>query len=365
MNIYPLVFSNNPRYRIARHVLFWSLWMIYFTFMYALNRLDSQPSFRLSLWSSFIEILIFTVIDIVHCYLIIYFILPRYLFTGRYLMLIFSWVLFTFIAIVITQFVFIYVIGPIRDSFHVRRAPLQRNLFIYFYTNFAFYNLQGCLAAAIKLGKMWYIKQRELNLIKNEKQKMEVAREEGKMQPVFLTNALDRLEMLSYQQPAVIPGLIKKIKGLVLYVIYDHNQAKVPLGKELHAVQEYVELERITNADNFRICLRVTGEVADEQIAPFILLPLVENSFRQLAILEVPQKCLDIDIHIHGGRLLTKIAWSKPVDTSALENGVNQFLLNTRKRLNLLYPESHDMKVIIRNEQFVVCLNMNLHRAIT
>jgi len=364
MNIYPLVFSNNPRYRTARHVLFWLLWIIYFTFMYALNRMDSHLSFKTSVVSSVVEILIFTVIDMIHCYLIIYFLLPRYLFTGRYLMLIFLWIMFTFVAIGVTQFVFVYIIGPIRDSFHVRRSPLQRNLFIYFYTNFAFYNLQGCLAAAIKLGKMWFIKQQELNLIKIEKQKMEVEREDGRMQPVFLINALDRVESLSHHKPAAIPGIMKKIKNLMLYVIYDHNQAKVPLRKELNSLQEYVELEKISNDDHFHIKLKITGEVSDEQIAPFILLPLVENSFRQLAVLDIPQKCIDIDLHIQGGHLLTKITWSKPIDTSALEHGVNNFLFNIRKRLNLLYPESHDMKVIIMNEQFVVCLNMNLHRAI-
>ncbi len=363
MNTFSLVFSNNPRYRITRHVLFWLLWIIYFTLMYTFARLD-QLSISRSLLSSFKELLVLTPIDIVHCYVIIYFLLPRYLFKGRYLMMIFLWLISTLLAIALTEPVLYYIIAPLRETAGLKRPALPSRQFVYFYNNFAFFNLQGCLAAAIKLGKMWFIKQQELGLIKLEKQKVEVPAQNDKIRPVFLINALNRIELLSAEKPAIIPGMIKKIRNLLLYVIYDNNQSRIGLKKELDLLEEYVELEKISRKEVINVSLKIIGDIHHEKIAPFIILPLVENSFQQLSVLPLAEKSIDIEIKVIEGNLAAKIAWTKPVDTAALANGINSFLNNLRKRLNLLYPESYDMKLVIETGLLVICLNIALRRAI-
>ena len=331
--------------------------------MYTLGRIEVLP-LKSSIFSSLKELLVLTPIDIIHCYVIIYFLLPKYLFKGRYLMMIFLWLLSTFIAIALTEPVLYYIIGPLRESIGLKRPALPSRQFMYFYNNFAFFNLQGCLAAAIKLGKMWFIKQQELGLIKLEKQKVEIPSENDKIRPVFLINALERIEFLSARKPEIIPGMIKKIRNLLLYVIYDNNQARVNLKKELNLLEEYVELEKISRKENILVNLTIIGDAHPEQIAPFIILPLVENSFQQLSALTLQEKIIDIDIRIVEGNLALKIAWSKPIDTAALANGINGFLNNLRKRLNLLYPESYDIKLIIETGQLVIYLEIALRRAI-
>jgi LytS/YehU family sensor histidine kinase len=104
--------------------------------------------------------------------------------------------------------------------------------------------------------------------------------------------------------------------------------------------------------------------LSGERIASFIIIPLVENSFRQLAALDLKEKCLDLEIRIAEGSLFMNVAWSKPVDTSTLGNGGNAFLNNIGKRLDLLYPQSHDLKVIIKTHQFIIDCKIDLHAAI-
>lgn len=236
-----------------------------------------------------------------------------------------------------------------------------------FFDLFSQINMEGCLAAAIKLGKMWYIKHQELDMMKKERKKTEHVSQDGfiEPQPAFLINALDKLEMLSKEKPEIIPGMIQKIKHLLLYVVYDNNQPKVKLEKELTLMKEYIELEQQTLQENILVHVKLPAYLNDEKIAPFIILPLIENSFHQLSLLEVANKFIHVEAKIYAGNFVLNIAWSKPVDTSTLANGSNSFLNTINKRLQLLYPHSYKLKIIIKPDQFVVDLKIDLERAIT
>jgi len=75
-------------------------------------------------------------------------------------------------------------------------------------------------------------------------------------------------------------------------------------------------------------------------------------------------KFIDLEIRVTEGSLYMKVCWSKPVDSSTLANGGNSALQNIGKRLDLLYPQSHELKVIITTDQFIIDLRIDLHRAI-
>jgi LytS/YehU family sensor histidine kinase len=274
------------------------------------------------------------------------------------------WLLFSVLFILTFRAYNHEIVPYIRKAFGMPPPTFSSNTAWVFLDLFYQINMEGCLAAAIKLGKMSFIKTQELDLIKKEKQKIEPSLLEGKMQPVFLINALDRVEKLSVSKPSLIPGMVKKIKNLLLYVIYDNNQASVPLDKELKLVEEYVELEKTGMSENLRVIIKITGNTTGEGIAPFIILPLVENGFRQLSLLDLQNKFIDLDIRVAEGSLQMRVCWSKPIDSSTLINGGNVALQNIGKRLDLLYPQSHELKVIITTEQFIIDLKIDLHRAI-
>jgi two-component system, LytTR family, sensor kinase len=235
-----------------------------------------------------------------------------------------------------------------------------------FFDLFGQINMEGCLAAAIKLGKMWYIKQQELELIKSERKKTEDTQQDGVMkpQPAFFINALDKIEMLSREKPEAIPGMMKKIKNLLLYVVFDNNQPKVKLAKELALLKEYIDLEEESLHENIKITVRLPDHTNDEKIAPFIILPLVENSFHQLSLLDMPDKFMNLEANLYERNFHLNVEWSKPVDSSTLANGGNAFLNTIHKRLQLLYPQGHELIVIIKPAIFLVRLQINLDRSL-
>jgi hypothetical protein len=364
MAVNPLIFSNNRRYRIARHALFWLLWITYYT-VFNITYWQGKYPFSSTLGASLTEVCLSTPLDIAFCYSIIYYLLPRFLYKGHYVQMTLMWLLFSILYTMIFRFYDHQIVPSIRESFGMPPPVFSRNIPWVFLNLFYQINMEGGLAAAIKLGKMWAIKQQELDLMKKEKQHIEPTLAAGALQPVFLINALDKVEMLSVIKPSLIPGMVKKIKNLFLYVIYDNNQSTVGLEKELSLLEEYIELEKTGNPDRLAVMVKITGNPSEERIAPFIILPMVENGFRQLASLHVPERNIDLDIRVDDGQLQMKLSWSKPVDSSTLMNGNNLSLQHIGRRLNLLYPESHELKVTITTDQFIVNLKIDLNRGIT
>lgn len=364
MAVNPLVFSNNRRYRFARHALFWLLWIIYYT-VFQITFWQGRYPFGQTLGASLVEVTLSTPLDMVFCYSIIYFLLPRFLYKGHYIQMVLLWLLFSFLFLLVFRWYNHQVVPYIREWFDMPPPVFTKNVPWLFLNLFYQINMEGGLAAAIKLGKMWAIKQQELNLMKKEKQHIEPTLQAGVLQPVFLINALDKVEQLSVIKPALIPGMIKKIKNLLLYVIYDNNQASVSLEKEFSLLEEYIGMEKTGNQDSLQVMAKITGNPSGERIAPFIILPLVENGFRQLASLDVPEKCMDVEVRVDDGHFDMRLGWSKPIDSSTLMNGNTLSLQHIGKRLNLLYPESHELRVTITTEQFIVHLKINLNRAIT
>jgi hypothetical protein len=360
MNIYPIVFSNNSGYRVTRHVFYWIAWTGYYTAFMTLSWMQKYP-FTTSFPASLIEETLAMPLDIIFCYAIIYFLIPRYLFKGRYILMVLLWFAFSILHIACFSFYSDQIIPVVRSAYHLPYSVHSKNFLWTFFFVFTQINMEASLAAAIKLGKMWYIKQQELDIIKSEKQKIEPM-ENGKIQPVFLVNALDKIETLSLQNPSLIPHAIKKIKNLLLYVIYDHNLSKISLEKELQLLEEFVDLERA--GSNMNINLKIMGNPVGAMIAPFIILPLIENCFRELSMLDLKDKFIDLDSHISEGIFSLSIRWSKPVDTSTLTNTDNTFLQNIQKRLRLLYPQSHELKILINTDQFAINLKMDLHKGI-
>lgn len=364
--MYSFIFSNHRNTRLLRHACFWLGWITYYTAFSVISWFNGDSHYPLSkvFFSELTIIGTSTVLDMAFCYTIIYFLIPRFLYTGRYLSMVLLWLFLSVLFIFFFQ-VFQEVIVPhFRDLYGLPRSPRPKSYVWVFFNLFAQINMEGCMAAAIKLGKLWHIKQQELDLIKTEKKKIEPYLDEGQIQPVFFADILNRVEILLTEKPLLVAGMIRKIKSLLLYAMYDNNQGNVSLEKELEMLEEYVGLEKMALDNKVNITLKMASQGQQEQIAPFVILPIAENAFKQLSLHTLDRKSLEIDVKVNNGYFTMALSWSKPGDTSTLYTGRGIVLQNISRRLNLIYPQSHELKVFIEVEHVVVTLKINLRKAI-
>jgi LytS/YehU family sensor histidine kinase len=167
------------------------------------------------------------------------------------------------------------------------------------------------------------------------------------------------MELIANEKPMVAAQSMKKIRHLLLYILYENTSSKVPLNKEIALLQEYVDLEKLTAEKEVNVVLHIGHMPVYETIAPFILLPLVENAFKQLSSYPLKNPNLFIDISFRNEMIDVKLQWDKPIETSSLNNGRNIILQNISKKLQLIYPQSHDLKMMIETNK--ICLDLSIH----
>ena len=78
---HPFIFSDEPRYRIARHLTFWFSWWLFQGFLYAFVAIYSATAYLIRLPTSLAESFIFLWAHIFLSYSLMYFVVPRYLNT--------------------------------------------------------------------------------------------------------------------------------------------------------------------------------------------------------------------------------------------------------------------------------------------
>ena len=369
MNINAFVFSNKQNYRLGRHALFWFTWIFYYALSSAII-MNAEYGFARSFFESFTEVAQSTPLDMCFCYFIIYFLFPKFLYKGKYLSMLFLWLIGSVIEIslylVNYHLVFPHIRGwfgfPLGNSASKNFWSFS-NLYSLFFL-FSQINMEGCVTASIKLGKLWYIKQQEIDLMKQEKEKIKPVTEKELIQPAFLSDLLTRMEIIANEKPLVAVESIKKIKHLIFYILYDNTSSQVPLHKEFTLLQEYIDLEKLTAEKEINVYVSINNPPLHETIAPFIILPLVENAFKQLSTYNLKNPSLGVNITLQNEIINIKLVWSKPIETSSLTNGRNIILHNISKRLELIYPQSHELKMMIETEKVFIDLKINLKKAI-
>ena len=314
---------------------------------------------------AFVEVAESTPLDMCFCYFVIYYLLPKFLYNGRYTGMLLLWLSASILFIILYELNATFIVPYIRDWFGMKTSISSPANYTYdFFILFSQINMEGCMAASIKLGKLWYIKQQEIDLLKQEKQKIKPHEEQGLIQPAFLTDLLTRMEVIANEKPLVAAQSIKKIRNLLLYILYENASSKVPLNKEFALLQEYIDLEKLTAEKEINVHASISTSPSSETIAPFIILPLVENAFKQISSYNIKNPTLNLYISLQNEMIDIKLNWDKPIETSSLTNGRNIILHNISKRLQLIYPQSHELKMMIETQKIFIELRINLKKAI-
>lgn len=210
------------------------------------------------------------------------------------------------------------------------------------------------LAAALMLS---YIarKRYEWKQLSEEKTAFELSALKQQMQPHFFFNTLNGIYGLSIQQSEKTPAYILKLANMMRYVLYESNADKVSLAKELDHISNYCQMQQLRLGLNNQVSLRITGEVGTKQIAPFILIPFIENSFKHgISSSRDTQMLIEINtttdtLHFSATNTIVK---------TASNDGVG--IKNVKRRLDLIYPDQYTLTISQQTHQFIVQLSVNL-----
>jgi len=182
----------------------------------------------------------------------------------------------------------------------------------------------------------------------------------AQINPHFLFNNLNTIYSMAEKRDPRTKDVILELSDFLRYVLYDTTSEKISLEKEIEIIKTYVELqkERI-NQIITEIILNIQGDFSGAQIAPLLLLPLIENCFKYG--LGQTKGTIRIDIEYSNGQLHLNTV-NRIIHREILANqeqgGIG--IKNVEKRLNLLYPDKHLLKFEKEGDFFSADLKIDL-----
>jgi len=218
------------------------------------------------------------------------------------------------------------------------------------------------LAASIKLFLEWYQDQQIFQQLEKDKLQAELKFLKSQIHPHFLFNILNSLYALTLKKSSKAPEVVLKLSELLNYMLYDCNSTIVPLKKEISLINDYIELEKLRYGKKLDIEINVNNKIGDHQIAPLLLLPFIENSFKHGVSKKVSDKWIKINLSILENELLLNVINSKNSKHNENEQDYTEGigLLNVKRRLDLLYENKYYLEINESENEFEVNLQLQL-----
>lgn len=218
------------------------------------------------------------------------------------------------------------------------------------------------LTTALKFAKKWFMHQQERQELEREKLQAELKYLKAQINPHFLFNTLNNLYSLTLKKSDQAPEMVLKLSEMMRYMLYHSNERMVPLEKEISYMQHYIALEKIRQLDRTDIVFEINEEPEGQMIAPLLLIPFLENSFKHGVNTTTEAGYIHVKLQVEADRLQFFIENSKPASGMAKKNGKDHGigLQNVKRRLDLLYPEMHSLKIEDTPTYYRTELNLKL-----
>lgn len=189
------------------------------------------------------------------------------------------------------------------------------------------------------------LKKQELSMLKMQ------------IHPHFLFNSLNTIYGFALKKRDEAPEMILKLSNLLDYILYQIEKPTVSLENEINHLEDYISLEKLRFHDTLEVNLIKGDDISEMYIAPMLLIPFVENSFKHGAIID---GCLAIMIAVKRN---SEILFFE-VENSVLEktnDSTGIGLENIKKRLEMLYPNAYTLEINRTDKLFKVQLAININ----
>jgi sensor histidine kinase YesM len=184
------------------------------------------------------------------------------------------------------------------------------------------------------------------------------------LSPHFLFNTLNNLYGISLSQHEKIPALLLKLSELLRYSVYDAKESYVLLKDEIAYLHNYIEFEQIRIGEKLNLTVEIDDVGTSKvRIAPMLLIVFLENAFKHSKNTIESKIYIYIGLKVWGSSILFSVKNS--YNTSArraesFQGSSGLGLVNVRKRLELLYPNGHDLKIEDEIDFYTVMLRVNV-----
>jgi two-component system, LytTR family, sensor kinase len=174
------------------------------------------------------------------------------------------------------------------------------------------------------------------------------------LNPHFMFNAMNGIRALIEEDPDRAKNALTKLSNILRYSLKMERSEKVPLGDEIKAVTDYLDLEKMRFEERLKYNLSIENSTARVEIPPMMIQTLVENGIKH-GISKITQGGeISIESKIKNSELLVEIRNNGHLEDDALKNSKGFGIANTKHRLNLLFGEKASFSLLNENNNRVL-----------
>lgn len=207
--------------------------------------------------------------------------------------------------------------------------------------------------------RSWYEERQKAQSLLQEKTLAELELLKSQVQPHFIFNALNNIYSTALKTSPGTASLVSHLSSFLNYNLYESKQSFVALTAEIAYIRHYIELQKNRYGDKLDASINIYDEINDLYIVPLLLLPLVENSVKHGIANTIDQGWIRIDVSKQHDHFSIKIENSIEATVAAGEAGRDGIgITNVRKRLQLLYPDAHEFRIVAEPHSYLVVLKI-------
>ncbi len=328
------------KYKI-HHLVFW---MLLFGLWYFLRYEDYSSPTRA------FQVTLIKVVDLALMISITnYLLIPKLLYQKRYALF-----ALCFIVLVVSSSVLkMQVLGHLMNNPGL--LSLSGNLKARFYDNviphFFLVSAGGAIKLMLDYGKL----QQRMADTAREKAEAELNFLKSQINPHFLFNSLNSVYFLIDKKNDEARNALHKFSEMLRYQLYEMNGARIPIDKEIRYLQDYVDLQKLRNDENFSISFQCPAAVNGFTIEPLLLIPFVENAFKHISHFKDKPNFIKVEMELFKNKFSFQVKNSTEHLTEVPDHkGIG--LVNVKRRLDLLYPGKHDLEIRESEQEYWITL---------
>ena len=277
-----------------------------------------------------------------------FFFVPKFLFRKKYL----GYGIFMLSSMVLSY----YIHEVFARSFKPDLLPYEDDNINFF--TFSFMVMMLIVAsAAVKLFQQWISDAQLIYDLDLAKTNAELEQLKNQINPHFLFNMLNNANVLIEDDPKKASQVLMKLSDLLRYQLYDSSRDKVLLTSEIHFLEDFLNLEKVRR-DNFIFLISKEGELSGVQVPPLLFISFVENAVKHNND-SAKLSYVNFFFNVRHDEIFFKCINSKPAVKAVNKSG-GLGLANIKRRLELLFPSSHDLKIEDNSETYCVTLTLKL-----
>jgi sensor histidine kinase YesM len=348
------MYSGSTSQKIKMYVCYWLGYILLFSLIQGLPTADFWRALSNECYSVLPKIL-FVLLIVEVAMPLLFFKKKKTLFIFTYL---FSILFFAFIQRLIDNYIIIAFYLTEWKSEPLLSAP------VYLYNVI---KLQFVVTIPLAIKLVYYLAEEKnrVQSILSEKLQTELFSLRNQFHPHFLFNVLNSLYSKILSKSDDSADIVLKISDFLRYSVYDVNTKNISLKKEIEYLKNYISLQQLRFDNRLELSFSTNGDIENQLIEPFLILPFIENSFKYSLDDVNSQAWITISITVAEEWLVIKIENSLPPDfikNKDIENphsGVG--ITNVKRRLELLYPDQHILTIKNEEDSFFVSLKIKIN----